>query len=480
MNEVCDRVLFTYLSQFTEDAFIKVKKMIETKSIYISKHHNWPTLSKYGFPNGMPSLSESSFSDDIPYDYKSVFDKKWREKPEIEITELNGYLEYQNYIFDNELFREKFEIGKDHDDYSRLLNLSIKSFAENIVERYLHLYIEEDEFSIDNFKRIYLPLENSIHNKVLNIDIVIPILFLKFNFESFTIDSNTYIEKLDTIMQLSRTKISNYAVPVNKTVIGAATHALVLKNYSLDNRNKWILSKLLSEQLAYPTEVIDDFFNCFRILFGYETGYAQLISRPIDWCESYQGTLRPLYGTLIRAYPARFDNYYWLAPELPTVTEDQIAQVGEIFQKFQSEPNQKIKIANQRLKYCYLRDNEQDAIIDAMIALETLLSDGERSELNHKLALRMAAILSLSEEITQSPHEIFSSVKKIYDYRSAIVHGNPKAENKREIKLEGTTPIPAVEKAIEFLRVAITVIVENPQYLKASKIDEDLILKSLN
>ena len=483
MNEIHDKVLFQHLSGITQSAITKINKLIETRSIHISRHFKWPSMSKYDFPSGMPSFSESSFSDGQPYDYTSVFQKQWRDKPEIEITELTGYPDYQSYAMNNEGFRNKFGVNeeKDKENEYKIFKICIQSVAESIIERYLHMYREDkDEFSIEYFKRIYQPIENSIFNKKLNIDIVIPILFLKFNFEKFEIDSNTYIEKMDNIMQLSRTRISNYAVPVNQTVIGSATHALVIKNYSLDNQSKWSLSKLLGEQYAYPTEIIDDFFNCFRISLGYETGYAQLISRPIDWCESYEAYLRPMYGTLIRAYPTKFDEYFWLNPDLPWVSELQIEQVGAMFRKIQSESNQKLKIANHRLKYCYLRDNEQDAIIDAMIALETLLSDGEKTELNHKLALRMAAILNLSEEITQSPQEIFTTVKKIYDYRSAIVHGNPKADNKREIKLEGTTPTPAVEKAIEYLRLAITIIVENPQYLKASKIDEDLILKSLN
>ncbi|WP_342472467.1 hypothetical protein MHH70_02515 [Metasolibacillus sp. FSL H7-0170] len=471
-NEELCNLLYTV----TYSAFEKINSYMRNEKIYyLPRYYKWPKRS-LNFNNGLPSFSEDSYSEERPVKYKDFF-ARWQGNPRIEITDLNGYKEYEKYAMENQYFKEKYLLTPNGEDNS-LFSISIKSIVESLVERYFHMYDCNENFDFDKFKKIYIPIENSIFNEILHIEIVVPLLFVKFDFESLEIDENTYIEQMDEVMQLSRTRISNYAVPVNETVINATTHALVLKNYSFKNTSKWGVSELLSQKNAYPLDIIDTFINCLRISLGLETGYGQLISRPYDWCNSYDANLRPIYGTLIRAFPSKFDRFYWLNTEIPTVTIEQMQSVGDMFLKIQKEPNSKMIIATQRLKYCYLRDNEQDAIIDAMIALETLLSDGEKSELNHKLALRMAALLPLSKEVTQTPIEIFTTVKKIYDYRSAIVHGNPKANNKREIKFEGVEPIPAVERAIEYLRLAISIMIENPQYLKANKIDEELLLKS--
>ncbi|MGE7723345.1 hypothetical protein [Bacillus cereus] len=475
MLKVKDEELCSLLYTVTESAFESIRALIRgEKNCYLPRYYKWPKRST-NFENGMPNFSEEFTTEKRPVNYTDFF-MPWQGKARVEMTELKGYREYKKYAMENRDFIEKFVLGEKDGAYFEKF---IQMLIDSLVERYFHMYSTDEEFDFENFKRIYIPIENLMYNEDLFIDIVIPLLFLKFDFESLRINENTYIECMDEVMQLSRTRISNYAVPVNKTAINATTHALVLKNYSFKNMSSWSVGELLRRETAYPLDVIDSFINCIRISLGVETGYAQLIARPNDWCDSYVANLTPLYGTLIRAYPSKFDKYYWLSPDIPTITKEQMQGIGEVFIKIENDPNQKLKIANQRLKYCYLRDNEQDAVIDAMIALETLLSDGEKSELNHKLALRMAALLPLSKEVTQTPTEIFKNVKKIYDYRSAIVHGNPKANNKREIKLEGGNPVPVVEKAIEYLRLTISIMIEHPVYLKATKIDEELLLNNL-
>jgi hypothetical protein len=96
--------------------------------------------------------------------------------------------------------------------------------------------------------------------------------------------------------------------------------------------------------------------------------------------------------------------------------------------------------------------------------------------MTHKLALRMAALLSLSKSGEQTPVEVFRAVKQIYRYRSAVVHGSARTTDKREIAISDREKIPTVTLAINYLRMAINILIDNPQYLKASKIDEELIL----
>ncbi|KKD53946.1 hypothetical protein C400_16055 [Paenibacillus sp. ICGEB2008] len=123
---------------------------------------------------------------------------------------------------------------------------------------------------------------------------------------------------------------------------------------------------------------------------------------------------------------------------------------------------------------CILREEEDDSILDATIAMEALLSDGERGELTHKLAMRMAAIFKISE-YAYTPDMVFNSVKKIYSYRSSIVHGGSKPKNQEIVIDELNLRIPTPKLAVVFLKIAIRVLVENPKYFDPKYLDQELL-----
>lgn len=85
----------------------------------------------------------------------------------------------------------------------------------------------------------------------------------------------------------------------------------------------------------------------------------------------------------------------------------------------------------------------EDRLIDQMIAFESLYLGGPQ-ELTYKLALRVAFLLGKTED---KRDVIFSDMKKAYNYRSRIVHGDTKVsrEELREI----------VSKTEEYLRQSI-------------------------
>jgi hypothetical protein len=82
----------------------------------------------------------------------------------------------------------------------------------------------------------------------------------------------------------------------------------------------------------------------------------------------------------------------------------------------------------------------EDRLIDQMIAFESLYI-GDNKELRYKLALRTAFLLGENKE------NVFDDMKKAYDLRSQIVHGNEPVDKS---KLEETIP-----KTEEYLRQSI-------------------------
>jgi hypothetical protein len=170
--------------------------------------------------------------------------------------------------------------------------------------------------------------------------------------------------------------------------------------------------------------------------------------------------------------------------DFPRVSDEQFASVGTVFrginaiQKGGIERSGRLRLAIKRLNSCFLRENEEDAILDATIGMELLLSDSETQEVTHKLALRLAALSTLVPRYARQATTVFHNVKSsIYPYRSAVVHGNESGANKkREIKTKTGDAIPAVKLATEYLGMAVQAVASNPEFLDPRLIDEKILL----
>ncbi|HJP66419.1 MAG TPA: hypothetical protein VKA30_08970 [Actinomycetota bacterium] len=224
-------------------------------------------------------------------------------------------------------------------------------------------------------------------------------------------------------------------------------------------------------------DVVDRFFAALRIATGIETGYAQIVLRPIGWAEDYLGTLPPLIpGPVVRRYPPRFDDYGWLVKDRPVVTESQLTEVKDVFAALRDAAPQ-VLLATDRLNSAMLRSDEADSILDICIGLESLLTSDESTEVTHKLALRVAALLALSDG-SRPPADVFSSVKRIYKYRSRLVHGRADAAALAYSQDRGERVV-TVTLAREYLRQIIRTLLDYPKYLDPNLIDRDLIAASL-
>lgn len=469
MLNLRDPKLFSLLCKILEDGLTKVKECV-INSTYLQKQLNWPKIS-YTNENGMPTI-RTSLLDSGPIDYDSFF-QKYKNEPEIDFKSLNGYGEYQEYCITNKEIVNYFN-GRDQPDYDFIKRMTeIK--ARDLLERYIHLY-SIDELIIDDFKKIYIEYENSIYEKSLDINIYVPILFIKFDFDELEIADNTFIVKMDELFQLSRFDKTSYANLVSESVLQSATHALVLKGYVVENKNYFFHD--LNNHKSYPLDKINMFFNALKIVNNVNSGYAQLIARPLNWANRYKANLIPLEGTTVRSYPRYFDNYFWLSKDLPILSEEDMKRTGNFFDKVSSSNVKKMELVNKRLHMSLLREDEEDSILDATIAMEALLSDGDKGELNHKLALRMAAIHKLSTKGIMDSYSVFKAVKFIYGYRSAVVHGSSKVSSKKEYQLPSGKKISTTELAEVLLGEVIQIMIDNPQYFNANKIDEELLLNS--
>ena len=83
-----------------------------------------------------------------------------------------------------------------------------------------------------------------------------------------------------------------------------------------------------------------------------------------------------------------------------------------------------LAIALTRFNSSYERRSLADRLVDLVISLEALFGDGESSSIAYKVATRCACWLY---PLGKERLETFRTIKKLYGFRSRVVHGGPKA-----------------------------------------------------
>lgn len=354
----------------------------------------------------------------------------------------------------------------------------VNFFVESIVDRYLHV-CKGSGFSEECFDSVYQPLETGYLAELVPLDVWIPILFLKFEQDEIVLDAKTMIRRMSEGFHLARADVKAYAPGVHESVMACATHAFVLNGYNLKTASHWSAAETISSPSAYPVEKIDIFFGALRTVTGLDTGYAQLLINPKGWAFHYEADYPPILGTSIRKYPGWFENFRWVK-DVPVISRDLMLQFQEFYPKLTAAVagggDRRISLALQKLNSCLLREDEDDAVLDATTAFEILLCGDTRDEITYKLAVRLAALSALARGERLDPIEVYRNAKHIYGFRSSLVHGSLKhAEKKRLIAVNEKDKVPALQMAVAYLRMAVRVLAENPNYLEPDAIDRLLL-----
>ncbi len=113
----------------------------------------------------------------------------------------------------------------------------------------------------------------------------------------------------------------------------------------------------------------------------------------------------------------------------------------------------------------------EDIILDACIILETLLLNNIRDELSYRLKLNVSSLLAESIEEFGSYYDFFS---ELYNYRSAIIHGNPKPYNKF-VKKTYPNLLKSLDKDDEISKHFVNKIIQYDIFLKINMVFNQLI-----
>lgn len=465
-----DTNFFNLLEEFVFEIYPLAKNALDNR-LYAPTYDKYPRI-RYR-ENGMPDIDNYG---DKPKNITSVFSSH-SNKADIELETYNSFIQCQEYIKANSYF-SKIILAYGYGDEKRQLH-NIKWFLIELIERY-YLLKKNDESDKKLLDEIYSALEYGAFNERLYIDITIPILFVNFDFDEYQINNNCCIRRISDDYHKARFLITSSTPPISNEVISCATHEFVLKNWYVDTKKgAWAIPFSCGKESYYPTNILDDFITAIKIISNVNTGYAQILIYPHDWACHNEMDLPELDGIAIKKYPAYFEDYYWKEEVLPTISLEKITQIGKIFEILQECTENKIRLACKRLKYSFMREDEEDSILDIMIALEILLTDKEKNEVTHKLSLRLSKLISLFES-DYDPLVVFRNMKKIYGYRSKIVHGCHKPKNKsqelREDDKGGTEQSKYKDLANDYLCILIRILLDHKEYLDVKEIDKKMIV----
>jgi hypothetical protein len=456
---------------------------VRQRGYTIKAYENWPELS---WSDGMPEFN--FFTADPPLDYKNAFNPFWSlflfdsDRSSDRLFEFEKHKPFQDlkkYVRSEQFPKHVFP----NDLPDGLLDSALKLLIERSVDRFIHLN-GGTSFDMDKFLDVYLPLEAGLLLEELPIEIQVPVLRLTAASDSYDLDGGISLAKMSDSLQLARAFRDHDTHEVNEHLLYQASHALVIRDHILPNAeyHRHFGGFTLSLDTA---EIVDAFFACLRIITGLDTGYAQIIFVPLGWAHHYEGSLQPLEGLTIRKYPPSLNPVSaFYGERFPDLSDAQVDVVRQLFANIltirKSRADRRLQLAIKRLNSCYMREDQEDTILDATIGLELLLSDGDAQEVTHKLGLRMAALSTLVPDCELTPAEVFHNVKKlIYPYRSAVVHGDEKKAN----KISRATPggaATAVRLAIQYLGVAVRALAAHPEFLTTTAIDEGLLLNRVN
>jgi hypothetical protein len=441
---------------------------------YIGSYYDFPSLSFR--KNGLPDFS-SSISNG-PIDYRNCF-YSYGGNPKVDEKKLSSFYKLVSFVRANPQLHDRFTVeGAPAVGAGIELSIdeiNITSGIKDCINRYIHKHKTSD-FQEENGISAITPTLAYIFNRNLDIEICIPILFLAFPFDEYKIADGVYVERISDRLHLARFGVESFNTSAHKLVKSSATHALVLKGWHVPNTRRMWDFNILSQPRAYPLSIIDNFFGALRIATPVHTGYAQVYSVAKGWSAHVKADLPCVEGATLRSYPGFFEDYYWNAEVVPSVSLEQMDLIAALYNDISSAKENSIHLSIKRLNQCLVRDSEEDAVLDATIALEALLSDDGNQEMTHKLSMRIGALSRLDKSSAKTPCQAFSDVKKIYAYRSAIVHGSKNLESKRVIRVDEENVINTHVLAVTYLRMMLKVLLGNPEFRDPKKVDEKLLL----
>lgn len=425
-----------------------------------------------------------SCSADTKYEMKSYpEDKKYY--PSIFEGYRTEYIDLKKYEKINDIrqwINSEPEMLRLFTDKGELSDYIIRGIVSDIVERYLFI-TNATEIIPDDMEEMIKPYvaERLLFylEETLYFDIGIPICLATFAKDAIKIDENVEIIRIPEQLQKARQIICKYEVAKEDWVAACATHMIVLYNYNYKKDGDYSFDSIMQDYTCYPLEKIDEIFGMIRVATGYHIGYEHIFCIPKDWIYETIADLNAVYGAKSHFVNPKFVKMNWVNLPVSFVTEAQCDEIASLYESYKNNVK-KLKFPIMRFNRCMLRDEVDDMTTDACIGLESLLAGSTHTEITNAIASRIPLVFSKVGDPEYLATNGRGYMKKIYNLRSRIVHGDELKDKDIYIG-NGENRIYIPKMAVDFLRLTLLFMIKNPTYLKVEEIDayiDSLVLNS--
>ncbi|GGS81544.1 HEPN domain-containing protein [Streptomyces griseoviridis] len=448
-----DRTLWDYIQPPTFDAIAKIGKYTQELAA--------------GLINAVDAVDKEG--------YKALFST-----PSLD-HHLAAFYRHQNLAGLNELYQkvqsvpsaaQKFLLPADREeeplDLGKVMLHEVAMIPILLADMYVAKTGTTERVEIDTLEQLYLKLETYLLTDDLKMEVFVPILGAEVTDEA-TFDTFSIIR----LSEEQRKLLSDtpHVAPRDAHKLSSVTHALRLEN--VPALAGGCGSHFEVEPYESTFDMVDRFFEAVSLESQSVAGCAQMIFSPSGWFGNMDAVGNTSTTYLFRDYPTRLDA---LTRHTSYLDYGALARVHEHFGKL-SQGHPSLRVAARRLNRAWIRDDDEDRIVDLCIGLEALLGGGSGSgEIVHKISMRAGAILS--QLGWGRSGEILSAVKDVYSYRSRVVHGVPGPHKKQLLHLDGM-PIHASRYALAALR-AVLLVALHVEGFHPDKVDAMFVYSALD
>ena len=433
-----------------------------------------PSIS-YG-DNGMPRLSDgSNWEERGPLQYADLLEREVDpERPFNKIKFERGRFSQVDALSD--FIQENPSCAKTYNIEPQLKEESAFDLTRVVVEFQLQHAVNRffqrfGNVSFDDHRRTLLlaPIFRGMFNERVRVTNVIPIALVKFDFSRMRLAPDAYIIRMSEGLQKKRWSVKAYGSSGHDGVVSAATHAFVITGWNWPNLPWLQMSSNLTAHTPALREKIEELFAALRLVTGASTGYAQELRLARGWTHLHVDQSPEVYAAGARRYSEEFDNFGWTRDDIATISREQMGEIATALRQIRSINDDRLSLASRRMNGAMIRSEAADAILDATIALEILLGDGDSQAVGYKLRIRAAALANFDEPGTGV--EIGAAIKQIYEARSRIVHGALRKRQSGKARLDQDD----CDLAVKTLRRILRIVIKHSKYLNPKRIDADLL-----
>lgn len=262
-----DRDLFAAFCSALEASVVEAARQLATGK-RLDRKRDWPRLGQ-PFDNGLPSFSYSSGFGDGPVDYGSVV-HGFRVDAEV----FPWFREFRDFCRQHprvSRFYARFALP----DPDEIFKITIAILLGDLLDAYIHGGPLPPHFEIARASELYNAWERLLFLDRLPLNLVVPLLCLRCDFEDIEFSDRVGIVKLTEQQQLAR--------------------MAALRPTELD------LLNVLASRSAYDVSQVDDAFCALRLVCPGPFGYGQIAVAPWEWLAKIRGELPPWEAHPFRA-----------------------------------------------------------------------------------------------------------------------------------------------------------------------------------